>query len=360
MRSCRLRIGIIGSGQLGRMMVMEGRKLPFQYYICDTSAGTAASVADRYFSADQYREFVESCDVVTCEFEHVDDRPLSYADQAGKLLPPAGAIELKRRRSREKEFYRSHSLPTAPFSVCDASDLKSAVFEFEKAVVKRSEGGYDGKGQWVVEHGNVPSVTPGEYVVEQWIDFDFEASLIISRTADGQIRCHPPSLNVNRAGMLIYNEAPEHDYGMRAIAERLLESLNYVGVAGIEFFIVDGKAMINEFAPRVHNSGHHTLHGSSISQFEQHLRAIAGLPVPEPELFQPSGILNLIGTEYEERLMSEVLSIPGSHFYWYGKEPRRRRKVGHINLNAPTIGELDERMKQAIDIVYGGRLDSYL
>ncbi len=360
-----MKVGIIGSGQLGWMTIIEGRRLPNEYYVLDEGKGPAARIADGYFPVGSFREFVDRCDVVTYEFEHVNEQALRYASRSGKLSPGMEPIRLKRERILEKEFLRDEGFPVADFHIAeDADEAKRLAARFEQAVIKSSKGGYDGKGQVYTDSSTLPALELGisdRFVVEERVDFEAEASVIASRSPDGTFRCHRPSFNLNRKGMLFYNAAPYADHGMRKIASALMEKLNYVGVMGIEFFIRDGKAIINEMAPRVHNTGHHTLHGSSISQFEQHIRAITGLPIHEPELFVPSGVLNIVGRGIDRALEERILSVPGTSVYWYGKEGiRRRRKVGHINITANTLPSLRRKTEELEEIVYEGRPDDYL
>jgi 5-(carboxyamino)imidazole ribonucleotide synthase len=355
-----MKIGIIGSGQLGWMMIIEGRKLQNSYYILDSSPGPASRVADGFLPLDEYRKFVDSCDVVTFEFEHVDERALLYAEKRHKLRPSIDAIMLKRERAAEKEFLRSIGIPLARYTIADSGE--EAIRDaggFGRAVIKASRGGYDGKAQYYFnaqksDAGRMRLPAGERYVVEEHIDFDCEASIIASRDENGIKRYHTPSMNRNEGGILFYNDAPFGDFGMREAASRILDALDYVGVMGIEFFITDGRCIVNEIAPRVHNTGHHTLHGSSISQFEQHLRAITGLPVPEPLLYKPSAIVNAVGTEITREVEMKLLSIPETHSYPYGKRGlRKRRKMGHVNINAGTRSELARRRNQVIRVLYG-------
>ena len=359
-----MNVGIIGGGQLGWMMVLEGRKLGYGFNSIDSDfSKPGVRISDHGFTYHQYREFVDSSDVVTYEFEHVDDRVLDYADSMGKLRPGMLPIRLKRDRSLEKEFLRDAGLPVAPFTVVNSlEELGKASKEFDRSIAKSAMGGYDGKGQYPISPGRIPGDMPqGKYVLEEFVDFSQEASIIASRDIHGKMAFHTTSLNVNMRGMLVYNIAPFPDTGMKEIARKLLEKLDYTGVMGIEFFIRDGKPMINEFSPRVHNSGHHTLLGSSISQFEQHIRAIAGLPVPEPELLSASGILNIIGRQISEELKNRILEIPGTQIYWYGKDnAKKRRKVGHVNVVAGSVGEVKDRIDALIDIMYGGNILDFL
>ncbi|MBX8631407.1 MAG: 5-(carboxyamino)imidazole ribonucleotide synthase [Thermoplasmata archaeon] len=360
-----MKVGIIGSGQLGWMMIIEGRKLQNSYYVLDDKPGPAARLADSYIPVSEYKKFVDACDIVTFEFEHVSEQALLYAEKKDKLRPGIDSVSLKRDRAAEKEFLSANGIPVAEYSISDSREdaLKSAR-AFGKAVIKSSRGGYDGKGQFyynALGKGGKIRLPAGErFVVEEFIDFDFEASVIASRGEDGTKRFHIPSFNRNVGGILFFNEAPFRDYGMRDVASKILDALEYVGVMGVEFFIRGGRCIVNEIAPRVHNTGHHTLHGSSISQFEQHLRTITGLPVPEPLLYKPSGIVNAVGVEITREKEERLMRIPETHSYPYGKgELRRRRKMGHVNVNAHTVRELRERRRRVIEILYGSEPEAY-
>ncbi len=358
-----MKLGIIGSGQLGLMMILEGKKLGVDFFVIDESKeGPASRIADKAYSYDEYEEFVDNCDFVTYEFEHVDERALNYAMDQGKLRPGLLPVDLKRDRSREKLFLRENGLPVGEFDVAeDAASATRIAKEYGDAVIKLAYGGYDGKGQYLVKGGKLAEELPeGKYVVERFMDFDMEASVIAARDPNRNTSFFQPSLNVNYKGMLYYNAAPIEDTGMKAIVKSLLEKLSYVGVIGVEFFIKGGKPYINEFAPRVHNSGHHTLMGSSISQFEQHIRAVCGFPLAAPELYRPSGILNLVGISMDDELRKKILSVPETQVYWYGKNGiRKRRKVGHINVSAQSYQSLLDSIKDLSMLVYGKDLDEF-
>lgn len=354
-----MNVGILGAGQLGWMMILEGRKLGNRYYVLGDDPGSAGRVADGCLPVREFEKFVDRCDVVTPEFEHIEARVLEYAHRRGKLYPPLESILLKVDRSREKRFLQDHGFPTPEFQVAQDGDEALALAKrMGRAVIKASHGGYDGKGQTYVGLGpdtSGPLPAAPSYVVEEYVEFDEEASIIASRDAQGRKVFHPPSRNRNLEGILLHSEAPRADAGMKDIASRLLDALDYVGVLAVEFFIVRGKAMVNEFAPRVHNSGHHTLHGSSISQFEQHLRVITGLPVPEPVLFRPSGIVNAVGVEPDRSRLEPLLQIPETRPYAYGKSGlRNRRKMGHVNVTASSGPQLQERIREVTRVLYGG------
>lgn len=357
-----MKLGIIGSGQLGLMMILEGKKLGLEFnVIAETKEGPASRIADRAYVYDQFREFVDNSDFVTYEFEHVDGRVLDYASSVNKLRPGIFPVELKRDRSKEKDFLSEKSLPVGPYKVAEnASTAIQYASQYGNAVIKSAFGGYDGKGQYIIKNGKVPGDIPeGKYVVEEFVDFDYEASIIGARTTNGEVSFFDPSLNVNKRGMLYYNIAPTKDSGMKEITTRLMNELDYVGVIGVEFFIVNGKALINEFAPRVHNTGHHTLLGSSISQFEQHVRAVCDFPLEDPVLYRPSGIINVVGTQPDSETIRKILEMPEAQYFWYGKNGiRKRRKVGHVNLAAPTYEEVSSKIEQMAGMIYGNDPDT--
>jgi 5-(carboxyamino)imidazole ribonucleotide synthase len=352
-------LGIVGSGQLGWMMILEGRKLNIEFSVIGSDPQAPASrIADKFYHDKEYREFVDHCDIITPEFEHVDRQILEYAEKQGKLFPDTKSLDLKLERHREKLYLRDIGIPVVDFYVAEnASAALSMSEKFDESIIKTSKGGYDGKGQFHAKKGDSTEL-PGDqvYVVEKFIPFDFEASIIVARTKDGRIFFNQPSYNYNQDGILLYNYAPCDDYGMREKASILVEKLNYVGVMGIEFFIKDGKSIVNEFAPRVHNSGHHTLSGSTISQFEQHIRCLLDLPMHEPGLLTHSGIINVLGREIDDSLAGRILSVPGTLLYNYGKKALPRRKVGHVNVTASSNQELLSRLLEVKRIIYPERV----
>ncbi|WP_337860045.1 5-(carboxyamino)imidazole ribonucleotide synthase [Ferroplasma sp.] len=358
-----MKIGIIGSGQLGYMMINTMRRYPLEFYVIDDNKGPSAFIADRFFDASDYREFVDSCDYVTYEFEHIDQNILKYADEQNKLRPSIKAVELKQDRSLEKKYLKEHGFPIADYEYSETyKDAFEKAKEFGKAVIKSCKGGYDGKNQYFVdinskyeEHPDVP------YVIEKFIDYDYEASIIAVRDVHGKFYHFEPSFNYNKNGILIYNISPVNNtLEMIDMAKRLMESLDYTGVMGIEYYVKDGKTIINEYAPRVHNTGHHTLTGSSISQFEEHILAISGMDAVNPELFVPSGIVNIIGTGIEDKI-SEILELGNTNIYWYHKdEIRRKRKMGHVNVYGKSYNDVQKKINIILDILYCGKIDEYI
>ncbi len=358
-------VGIIGSGQLGWMMILEGKRLGHQFYVIDKdNSGPASAIADKFFSIDDYKNFVMQCDVVTYEFESVDETVVYYAHEHDKLKPSLNAIELKWDRSKEMDFFKNNNLPIPEYYIADnLSDVKKYVKNFDKAVIKSAYGGYDGKGliYYLNDYDLNQLNLNSKYIVEEFIDYDAEASIIGSRSSNGEIVTHEPSFNFNKAGVLIYNYAPFDDYGMADILKKIMINLDYIGVLSVEFFIKNGKPIINEIAPRVHNSGHHTLHGSSISQFEQHIRCITDYPVKKPELYLPGGIVNVLGKSLDIESIKEILNIDNTKLYWYGKkEIRKHRKLGHVNIASETVTAVKGHIDHIMNIIYKDKIEDYI
>lgn len=347
----KFKIGILGGGQLGWMMILEGRKYPFEFYVLgDKENDPACKVAHKCFSEEEYKQMIDLSDVVTFEFEHTNEKALDYAEEQGKLLPRINTVELKRERYKEKEFLRNHGFPVPRFYVAEDGEdaLRILRDEFNnEGVIKTSKGGYDGKGQYFI-HNDVEKYEStikqikDKFVVEEFVKFDFEASIIAVRSKD-EFKCYTPSFNYNEKGILVYNYGPYFNDKMIRIAEELTKKLDYVGTIGIEFFVRGKEVLINEIAPRVHNTGHYTLDAAATSQFEQHIRAITNLPLGSTDVLKFFGTVNILGTS---NLPIEVLKY--GKVYWYGKtEVRKRRKMGHVNI----LGENLEDVKRKIDIV---------
>lgn len=361
-------VGIAGAGQLGLMMLLESRGLPLKFHVYAENPGDPAlKFADRSFTGDQYREFVDSCDIVTFEFEHINPDLLKYAEKVNKLRPSYNSVKLKMERHREKEYLRDNGFPVGAFAVSHGSEeALSLASQWKKFVIKTSMGGYDGKGQFYWNNmKEFPQKDDGIFVVEKFVDYLYEASIICARDQEGNVVFYEPSFNYNRKGILINNSTTLKDASinnaMKNISERLIESLGYIGVMGIEFFVTEDGPIINEYAPRVHNTGHHTLMGSSISQFEMHVRAVAGLPLQMPVTYVPSGIVNVNGTELDTSQTAQILSIDGTRIYMYGKSPaRRKRKMGHVCVTAPAGEKLLENQEKIRKIIYGNNLDQFI
>ena len=322
-------VACIGGGQLGRMLGLAGLPLGLELRFLDPAPDACAGavgelVVGAYDDPDGLERLARGADVVTYEFENV---PVEAAARVG-AVPGVAALERGQDRLHEKELFRSLGIPTARFGSLEETGLP--------ALVKTRRLGYDGKGQRRVEE---PEAIGADELAEELVPFDRELSIVGVRGRDGETRFWPVGENVHRDGILRVTRAPAPDAPQREAEElcaALLDELGYVGVLAVELFEVDGRLLANEFAPRVHNTGHWTIDGAETSQFENHLRAILGLPLGPTGARAPSVMVNLIGTVPP---VEELLALPGARVHLYGKEPRAGRKVGHVTLVDP-----DERV----------------
>ncbi|BCH63787.1 N5-carboxyaminoimidazole ribonucleotide synthase [Agrobacterium vitis] len=341
-------IGIIGGGQLGRMLAMAAARLGLKTIVLEPQADCpAAQVANRQIIADYadeaaLAELAASCDVVTYEFENV---PVAAAEALARTVPvypPAKALAVSQDRLSEKRFLNDNGIATAPFRTVDSqADLEQALAEFGgEGVLKTRRFGYDGKGQRVYRKGDDAS---GGYqalgavplILEGFVPFAREISIIAARSISGEIACYDPAENIHRDGILHTSTvpasiSPQTAAAAKSAAEKLLNGLDYVGVVGLELFLMaDGSLIANEMAPRVHNSGHWTEAACVISQFEQHIRAVTGLPLGDPARHGDCVMTNLIGDDIVA--VPDWLAKPGALVHLYGKaEARPGRKMGHV------------------------------
>jgi len=332
-------VGVIGGGQLGRMLALAGIPLGLSFRFLDPSPDAPAREAGEllvgaYDDLELLDRLADGAAAVTYEFENV---PVEAARRVG-ALPGAAALEAAQDRLVEKQLFRRLGIPTARI------DEEVEIFP---ALLKTRRLGYDGKGQRLVE--TWPGSDPG-HVLEERVPFDRELSLLAVRGRDGDTRFYPLVENVHAGGILQTSRTPAAGAPQEQaeeLATKLLDELGYVGVLALELFDVGGRLLANELAPRVHNTGHWTIEGAATSQFENHLRAILGLPLGSTES-RPSFMVNLIGMVPPAE---DVLAIPGAHLHLYGKEPRPGRKLGHIALVDPTA----ERERALIDLVSNQR-----
>ncbi len=352
-------IGIIGGGQLGQMMALAAKAMGYKVGVLDpTPAAPAGQVADFQLVADydnqeQLTELAKRSDVLTYEFENVDQ------DSLNKVLPltqcPQGVdlLTITSHRLREKDFCRNHGLPVTNYaSVKTLTDLKQAVEQIGlPGLLKTVEGGYDGHGQFDInstaDFDKVAEELPNtEWIYEQRQDFVRELSVMVTRDGRDKVVAFPVSENQHQHHILHTSIIPARvstEVTERAtdIAERTAEALNLKGVLGIELFeLHDGSLMINELAPRPHNSGHYSIEACNVSQFEAHIRSICGLPIPPIQQLQPAVMVNLLGDELTKARES-LTDHPEWHFHDYGKaEIRPARKMGHITVVGPSIEAL--------------------
>ena len=322
-------VGVIGGGQLGRMLALAGIPLGLTFRFLDPAPDApAGEVGDLlvgpYDDPALLDRLADGAAVVTYEFENV---PVEAARRV-RAIPDAAALEASQDRLVEKQLFRRLGIPTVR--------IDDEVETFP-ALLKTRRLGYDGKGQRLVETRpplNPTTPDPGQ-VLEERVSFDRELSLIAVRGRDGDTRFYPLVENAHDGGILRTSRAPALDAPQAEAEEyttRLLDDLGYVGVLALELFDLGGRLLANELAPRVHNTGHWTIEGAATSQFENHLRAILGLPLGSTES-RPALMLNLIGSVPP---VDDVLGIPGAHLHLYGKEARPGRKLGHVTLVEPT------------------------
>lgn len=324
-------VACIGGGQLGRMLGLAGIPLGLGFRFLDPAPDACARavgelVVAPYDDQEALARLAEGADTVTYEFENVD---VEAARRVG-AVPGVAALEHGQDRLSEKELFRSLGIATARFGRLEETGVP--------ALVKTRRLGYDGKGQRRVD---AVEAIGDEELAEELVSFNRELSIVGVRGREGETRFWPVGENVHRDGILRVTSAPARDAPQReaeAICAALMERLDYVGVLAVELFDVGGRLLANEFAPRVHNTAHWTIDGAVTSQFENHLRAILGLPLGSTEARAPSVMVNLVG---QVPPLEELLALPGSCVHLYGKEPRPGRKVGHVTLVDPDEATLE-------------------
>lgn len=335
-------IGILGGGQLGRMLSVAASRLGLRCHIYEPGAAPAADVAWRvtraaYDDLDALRDFALSVDVITYEFENVPTSALDLLESLCPIRPNRRALAVSQDRLSEKAFLNEIGLRTAPFAdVPDQDALGPAIARIGRpAILKTRRMGYDGKGQVRIGDGP-PEWTGAASVLEGFVNFSAEISVIIARGGDGQVAAFDPGLNLHEGGVLRRTTVP---CGLPAslttdavlIAARIANALDYVGVLGVELFVTPDGLVVNEIAPRVHNSGHWTQAGCAVDQFEQHIRAVSGLPLGDGKRHADVVMENLIGDDMNR--LPELLARPRAQLHLYGKgDPRPGRKMGHVNL----------------------------
>ncbi|MEP2987696.1 MAG: 5-(carboxyamino)imidazole ribonucleotide synthase [Parasphingorhabdus sp.] len=342
-------IGILGGGQLGRMMATSAAQLGYRCHIyAPETDSVAAQVASQFTQAAFEEEaalqlFFEQCDVITFEWENVPVTPLSVMSQNEQLHPPTGALDIAQNRIAEKEFAQSHGGQPAPFAeVTDLPSLQAGIAQVgTPAILKTIRMGYDGKGQARIKEGDNlalhwEAVEEQPSVAEGFVTFSHEFSVILVRGQDGEIRYWDTPHNIHEDGILAQSIVPapseilNQETKARALAAKMAEAMNYVGVLTCEFFATADGPVFNEMAPRVHNSGHWTIEGAVTSQFENHIRAICGLPLGGTErAAKRVEMHNLIGHQADD--WQDLLGDSGNHLHLYGKaEVRDGRKMGHV------------------------------
>jgi len=349
-------IGILGGGQLGRMLVMAASQLGFHSHIyCPEEGNSAEQVTDRlsrksYTDAAALTRFAKAVDVVTYEFENIPVESVEILQQYVPVFPSARVLRVSKDRLHEKDFLNGIGIDTAPYQAV-ATEAEAAVALLKigfPAVLKTRRFGYDGKGQAIVRTAaDLPDawakLNSREVIIEGFIPFDMEISVLAARGQDGEIKCFDPAENIHKNHILDLSIAPARialDLRQAAvdIARRIVAELDYVGVLAVEFFVSSSEPIfrVNEIAPRVHNSGHWSIEACPTSQFEQHIRAICGLPLGDTTLYGRAEMKNLIGDDIFDRDI--YLKDPDANFHHYGKmQARPGRKMGHVTRILPTV-----------------------
>lgn len=344
-------IGIIGGGQLGQMLTFAAKQAGMRVVILDPnpdcSAAQAAdsSIVAEYSDKKAIEELARRSDVLTYEFENVDLEALE--DVSDKVLIPQGTelLRITKDRLREKTFLKEHGLQVAPFAAVSCKeDLVSAIEEIGyPSVLKTCEGGYDGKSQLVLhtreDLKNADELLEqGRCILEGWVEFSMECSVMVARNMDGAISVFPVSENIHRNQILHESIVParmseELQSNAKKMAEKIADSLNLCGILGVEMFVgADGRLYVNELAPRPHNSGHYSIEACNFSQFAVHNRAICNWPMPKIDLLSPVVMVNILG-QHVDGCRKLVLKKPQWHFHDYGKgEIRIDRKMGHVTI----------------------------
>lgn len=353
-------IGVLGGGQLGRMLALAGYPLDMRFRFFDPASDAPAGqiaehVAGRYNDFEALERFARGVDAVTYEFENVPVEAARFLDERVRVYPPPAALSVSQDRLTEKNAFKAQGIPTAPFEAVDTWEGLLAAIERMglPTVLKTRRMGYDGKGQVVLRSmedakGALETLGRQPLILEGFVPFSRELSIISVRDREGKTAFYPLVENHHHEGILRLSLAPAPNLSSELQAEaegyasRMLEALQYVGVLAIELFQVEGKLLANEMAPRVHNSGHWTIEGAETSQFENHLRAIAGLPLGSTAPVGYSAMINIIGEVPDP---AKVLAVPGAHLHLYGKAPRQGRKLGHVTLRANEVETLQANMK---------------
>lgn len=359
-----MNIGIVGGGQLARMLVLAGYPLGLQFQVLDPAPDAcvgqvATLLPGEYDDQKQLNAMADWAEVVTFDFENVPADAARLLEEKVKVHPSSGVLWTTQDRLYEKGLFWEMDIPTPVFATVDSlEELQEALAKVAlPAVLKTRRLGYDGKGQRVLRTPEEiepawQALGSAPLLLEGFIPFEREVSVLAARGRTGEIVCYPLVENHHREGILRLSRAPcrlpELEQEAWDYARRMLERLNYIGLLAIEFFVYEGRLIANEMAPRVHNSGHWTIEGAETSQFENHLRAIAGLPLGSTAALGPCAMLNCIGSLPDR---AAVLAIPGAHYHAYGKAPRLGRKVGHITLRASTDDALTEGLRRLLPLV---------
>ncbi len=353
-------IGMLGGGQLGRMLAIAGREMGYRFTVLDPGVdGPCEQVSDQaihaeYGDREAVKAFSDQVDAATYEFENIDLETTDYLKEHNFLPQGSDLLRVTRDRLTEKQTIEKSGLEVAPYSsVLTLGDLYEGVQQLGlPSVLKTCRGGYDGKGQSVLRSDEDVSKAARQldgtvqYVLEKWIPFKMELSVIVTRGTTEEVCVYPVAENIHRNNILHHTIVParisrEIAEKAKTAAKQLAEELNLVGTLGVEMFLTeDDEIYINECAPRPHNSGHYTIEACETSQFQQHIRAICGLPLGKTTLFKPVIMVNILG-QHMDQVLSEMPNWRDVHVHLYGKkEAKTNRKMGHITILGETVNDV--------------------
>ena len=372
-------LGMLGGGQLGRFFVIAAHELGYRVVVLDPDAQSPAGrIADQHLVAeyddeDALNQMAESCAAVTTEFENVPAGSLAYLSKFLPVRPAASAVAISQNRSVEKGFLKQHGFPHAPYAdIRSEADIAQAGADLFPGILKVARFGYDGKGQVRVADRDEALLALRQLknepcVLEQMLALDYEVSVVLARDEAGRVKCFPVAENSHRHGILDVSMVPARTTGCMAgdaqeLAEGIAQEMGYVGTLAVEFFVVRGQLLVNEMAPRPHNSGHYTIDACVSNQFEQQVRALAGLPLGEARAHSAAVMVNLLGDLWYRRDpqhshepdWAQLLAVPNLKLHLYGKHHARPgRKMGHftvIGSDARQVQELALAARRAIGI----------
>ena len=349
------KVGVLGAGQLGRMLALAGYPLELDFHFYDTSGSPSVGLGQiscdpsADLSSKTLENFLDDVDVVTYEFEHLPLALTQYIEKKATLYPPSKSIEVCQNRAQEKALFTKLGIPTPKYHIINSLEkLKTAVDDLGCPVVtKTTTEGYDGKGQFVIKEAGQCELAwqtigliddkPRELIVESFVNFKRELSIIAVRSSNDDMKVYPLTENDHHEGILRYSFAPAESVATETAEQantyikELMHELGHVGVLTLELFETESGLVANEMAPRVHNSGHWTIEGCVSSQFENHLRAITGMPLGDTSANRPTCMINIIS---EKGDIESIMNLPYAHVHLYAKEERLGRKLGHITVQA--------------------------
>ncbi|MCU0760397.1 MAG: 5-(carboxyamino)imidazole ribonucleotide synthase [Steroidobacteraceae bacterium] len=360
-------VGIVGAGQLGRMLALAGYPLGQDFLFLDRTDDTpgakvAPSLRGEFTDRRLLRELARRSEVITFDWENVSVESLAALGRRTRIAPPLAALAASQDRLSEKRLFDRLGIPTTRYAAVDsrASLLRAVKRIGLPGVLKTRRMGYDGKGQSVLRRlddldAALATMGGQPAIYEEFVPFDFEVSIIGARSTRGEVAIYPLNGNVHRDGILRVTRSPHGTAALQRRAaghlRRMLGHFDYAGILNIEFFVRRGRLVANETAPRVHNSGHWTIEGAETSQFENHLRAILGLPLGSTAARGHAAMVNLIGTMPGREAL---LAIPGLHLHDYAKAPRPGRKLGHCTLVAANPAARERRLRRLLRLVDRG------